>query len=467
MTMLRTSSAAVALAMALVAAAVAAQAPAPPTWAATLDSLVQREMARTRTPGVSLALVHEGRIVYAQGYGVTNIESGDRVTPATLFRVGSVTKMFTGALLAQLEVAGLVDLEAPIGRYVTELSGRAATVSTRQLLTHHAGWLDNAVAYGRMGESALGEVMREVTDTMFFTDPGAVYSYSNPGYAMAGYVAERAGAARFATLMERMVLRPSGMTRATFKPLEALTYSASQGHMATAGTAPVGLVRPFTENTAQWAAGFLMASAAEVARFTTVLMDSGRADGVQVLAPAAIARMTTPYVTPPGAPTSDSAGYGFGVMTMRRGGRLTWQHGGSIDGFDAQVVMLPATRTAVVLIDNLGGNPLNGIVDAALRLAAAVTPLAPAAVPDARVPSASERAALVGRFAMGGRSVSITDEGGVLRASQGAAPSPVQMLGDDVLTFATPAGPVRFAIQRDSAGRVRFLHTGGRSLARQ
>ncbi len=449
------------------AATAAAPAPAAPAWAASLDSLVQREMTRTRTPGVSLAVVHEGRVVYAQGYGVTNIESGERVTRETLFRLGSVTKMFTGALLAQLEVAKLVDLEAPIGRYVTELQGRVATVNTRQLLTHHAGWIDNAVAYGRMGESALGEVMREVTDTMFFTDPGAVYSYSNPGFSMAGYVAERAGAARFATLLERMVLRPSGMPRATFKPLEALTFSASQGHLAAGAAAPVSLVRPFTENTAQWAAGFLMASAEEVARFTMVLMDSGRANGATVLSPAAVTRMTTPYVVPPGSAPADSAGYGFGVMTMRRGGRLSWQHGGSINGFDAQVVMLPATRTSVVLIDNLSGAPLNGVVDAALRLAAGVTPLAPAAAPAPRAPTAAERAALVGRYAMGARSVIIRDEGGTLQASQGGAASPVQMIGDDAFAIATPNGTMRFALQRDAAGQVRYLHTGGRSLARQ
>ncbi len=448
------------------AAQTPASAPTPPAWAATLDSLVQREMARTRTPGVSLAVVHQGRLLYAQGYGVTNVESGERVTPETLFRLGSVTKMFTGALLAQLEAAQLVDLEAPIGRYVTELHGRAAAVTTRQLLTHHAGWIDNAVAYGRMGESALGEVMREITDTMFFTDPGAVYSYSNPGFSMAGYVAERAGAERFATLMERMVLRPSGLTRATFKPLEALTYSTAQGHLAGAPTAPVALVRPFTENTAQWAAGFLMASAAEVARFTAVLMDSGRADGTAVLTPAAVTRMTTPYVVPPGTPAADSAGYGFGVMTMRRGGRLSWQHGGSINGFDAQVVMLPATRTAVVLIDNLGGAPLGGVVDAALRLAAGVTPVSAPAPPAPRAPTAAERAALVGRYTQGRRTVVITDESGELRATQGGVATPVQMVGDDAVLFTTTAGPMRFTLQRDATGQVRFLHTGGRSLAR-
>ena len=161
---------------------------------APLDTLIVSELARTGTPGASVAVVVGGRIAYAKGFGVADVERGDPVTTETLFRVGSVTKMFTGALLAHLAEAGRIDLQAPISRYVPELAGkRVGTVTAHQLLTHTAGWLDNAVPYGRMGEGALGEVMTEVGDTLFITEPGRVLSYSNPGYSMLGFVAERAG----------------------------------------------------------------------------------------------------------------------------------------------------------------------------------------------------------------------------------------------------------------------------------
>lgn len=349
------------------AAALPAQ--AVPTWAASLDSVVRREMARTGTPGVSLAVVVDGRIAYARGYGVTSVESQQPVTRETLFRVGSVTKMFTAALLAQLEAEGLLDLDAPIGRTVPELRGRVAQTTTRQLLTHTAGWRNNAVPYGRMGESALGEVMREVTDTMFIGEPGP-FRYSNPGYSMAGYVAEVAGGARFATQVTQRLLRPTGMLRATFKPLEALTWSASQGHLPGPTGAPT-LVRPFTENTAQWAAGYLMASAEEVARFAAMLMDSGRVDGRPVLSPAAWQRLTTPQVALPEAAPGGRAQYGLGLVIRDEAGATWWGHSGSITGFDAEVVMRPDQRRAVVLIDNRAGAPLQGIIDTALRLSAA------------------------------------------------------------------------------------------------
>ena len=83
-------------------------------------------------------------------------------------------------VLAELAEQKRIDMTTPIGDLVPSLKGkRVGAVTTQQLMTHSAGWLDNAVAYGRMGEGALGEVMREVSDTLFYTEPGRTFSYSN------------------------------------------------------------------------------------------------------------------------------------------------------------------------------------------------------------------------------------------------------------------------------------------------
>jgi len=294
-----------------------AQSAAAPRWAPPLDSVLTAALTRTATPGVQVAVVLDGRLVYERAMGLADAESQRPATTRTLFRIGSVTKMLTAATLLELAAAGKLDPQTPIGRYVPELATRrVGTVTTHQLLTHTAGWLDNAVAYGRMGEGALGEVFREVTDTLFFTDPGQVISYSNPGFSMAGYVAERAGEARFATLAERLVLRPVGMTRSTFRPLEVMTTDFAQGHMGSPGSAPA-MVRPYTENTAQWAAGFLFSTAGELARFTMALMQDGELDGKRVLAPTTVQRLTTGYQPIPGDST---ARYGYGLVIGRKDG---------------------------------------------------------------------------------------------------------------------------------------------------
>src|SRR5690242_2218044 len=80
-------------------------------WAAALDSVVAAEMARTKTPGVQVAVVIDGKLAYSKGYGVADVESGRAVTPRTLFRVGSVTKMITAATLMQIVADGKLDLQ--------------------------------------------------------------------------------------------------------------------------------------------------------------------------------------------------------------------------------------------------------------------------------------------------------------------------------------------------------------------
>lgn len=447
---------------ALAAQGAATPAPVPaPAWGPALDSLIRSELERTGTPGVQVAVVADGKLAYSAAFGVADVETKRPVTTRTLFRVGSVTKMVAAAALTQLSAEGVLDLQAPIGRYVPEIAGkRIANVTTHQLLTHSAGWLDNAVAYGRMGEGALGEVFREVTDTLFFTEPGKVISYSNPGYSMAGYVSEMAAKQRFGDIANDRVLKRLGMPRATFRPLLALTHDFSHGHV---GQAPI-IVRPFTENTAQWAAGFLFASAEEMARFAIAMMDGGRLDGQQVIAPSSITLMTTGHVAIPGS--EDRYGYGLRIGTV--GGQKVWQHGGSINGFDAQVAMFPERKLAVLVFDNRSGVPLRGIVDAAARHVAGIEPPAPpAALPQPRDATADERAQLVGVYRNGTVRIEVAEVDGALVARQGPGAAPVRLIGDDRIEVRPSQGnPSIILLVKDATGKVAYLHTGLRSLGR-
>jgi CubicO group peptidase (beta-lactamase class C family) len=438
---------------------------APPAWTARLDSLVAAEMARTMTPGAQVAVAYNGQVIYSRGYGVADIETQRAVTANTLFRVGSVTKMVTGAVLAQLAVDNKLDLNAPISRYVTELNGRrVGAVTAHQLLTHTAGWIDNATAYGRMGEGALGEVMTVQGDTLFFTEPGRVLSYSNPGFSMAGYVAERAGGKRFGDLADEMVLRRVGMPYATFRPLQALTRDFSHGHVGAPGAAGQ-IVRPFTENTAQWSAGFLFASAQDMARFTIALMDSGRVGGSQAIPAAAVRLMTT---GDPRIPGDSIARYGYGLAITVRNGEPFWSHGGAINGFDSQVTMFPARKLSIVVSDNRSGAPLQGIIDlVAQEVAGIARPPAPAVI-EPHVPTRAERALLTGVYVMGGTRVELLERNDSLFLRQGPGEIPATLVGDDRLRAQPPMGPpVTLILVRGANGRVEYLSQGMRSLARQ
>lgn len=433
-------------------------------WESQLDSLVRAELERTLTPGAQVAVAHNGRVIYAKGFGVADIELGRPVTAQTLFRVGSVTKMVTGAVAAELAADGTLDLDAPIRRYVPGLAGRrVGTVTTRQLLHHTAGWIDNAVPFGRMGEAALGEVMDHVSDSLFFADPGRIISYSNPGYSMAGYVAERTSGQRFGSLAEERVLRKMGMPHATFRPLHAMTRDFSQGHVGQP-TNPGTVVRPFTENTAQWAAGFLMASAQDMARFAIAVMDGGMLDGERVLSARAVELMTAPGPTVPGDSVQR---YAFGLMLGRSGAHRVWQHGGAINGFDAQVTMFPDQRLAVVVLDNRSGNPLQGIVTLAARQVGGVELPPPTEPGPGRAATATERQQLVGSYRQGPVLVEIVERGDSLVFRQGPGELPLRLLdGDRLLVTPAQGAPLVLPFVRGPSGRIEFLHRGLRAVPR-
>jgi CubicO group peptidase (beta-lactamase class C family) len=387
------------------------------------------------------------------------------MTPNMLLRVGSVTKMFTGTMLAELAEQNRIDMTTPIGDLVPSLKGkRVGAVTTQQLMTHSAGWLDNAVAYGRMGEGALGEVMREVSDTLFYTEPGRTFSYSNPSISMAGYVGEVAGKQRFAALVESLVMRPAGMRLSTFKPLEALTYPIALGHEA--GANGMQIVRPMPENTAQWAAGFLFATAPELARYTIALMNGGMIDGAQAFSAGAVRRVTTGYVAHPGGSGLDSAMYGYGLLVGRSGKDRVWTHGGSINGYNASITMLPDRKAAVIVLVNGPGAGIDAIESAALRMAVGYS--APqVSAPAGREATAAERAALVGRYAQGRNVLEVLDQDGVLTVKQGVTVMTAKLVGTNELLVIPPQGAARHIYVRRENGRAAYLYAGSRAYARQ
>ena len=438
---------------------------APPAWATRLDSVARAALTSSKAPGATVAVVVNGRLAYAQGYGLANVETKQRMTPDMLLRGGSVTKMFTGTMLAELAEQQRIDMAQPIGEIVPSLKGkRVGAVTTQQLMTHSAGWLDNAVPYGRMGEGALGEVMREVSDTLFYTEPGRTFSYSNPSISMAGYVGEVAGKQRFAALVESLVMRPAGMRLSTFKPLEALTYPIALGHQA--GANGMQIVRPMTENTAQWAAGFLFATAPELARYTIALMNGGMIEGAQAFSAGAVRRVTTGYVAHPGGSGLDSAMYGYGLVVGRSGTDRVWTHGGSINGYNASITMLPDRKAAVIVLVNGPGAGIDAIESAALQMAVGYTePKVSAPAP--REANATERAALVGRYAQGRNVLEVLEQDGVLTVKQGVAVMTATLVGTNELLVIPPQGAARHIYVRSENGRAAYLYAGSRAYARQ
>jgi CubicO group peptidase (beta-lactamase class C family) len=216
--------------LALLAVRAAADTPATKPDFAGLEATISAELRRNNVPGCAVAIVLGREIVFAKGFGTANVDTGEPVSADTLFRLGSTTKMFTTAALVSLAEERKLTLDAPIGDYVKGLTPKFARLTSHQLLTHTAGLADETKMEGLHDESALGEGLRARDDSLCFTEPGKIWSYSNPGYWLAGLVVEEVSGRRYADAVRERVLSPLGMKRSTLRPTEAMTWPLAVGH---------------------------------------------------------------------------------------------------------------------------------------------------------------------------------------------------------------------------------------------
>ncbi len=431
---------------------------------AELERVALAELEETRTPGAVVAIVQGDTIVYQKGFGVSNVETGQTVAPEMLFRIGSMTKMYTAAALVSLAEEGKIDLNAPIGKYLEGLPPRLASVTAHQLMSHTAGLSDGAEMLGKHDESALAEEVRKYKDTMFFTDPGDVFSYANPGFVIAGYLVERLSGEPYSRAIQKRVLGPLNMSRTTFLPSMAMTYPFSVGHVGNTGVA-ARVMRPMEDNAQIWPAGFLFSNGPDLARFAIAFMNGGQIDGKPAMSAKLIERLSTPNA-PVQSQMEGSYGYGL-IVRDHRGVRIV-EHGGTTASFASDFVMAPTQRVAVIVLANRSSH-LMKTMEKALEL---MLPLAPKpADPEPLKFTEREIADYVGRYAQDPNSRSpleLARDGEGLALKQGQAQFPLTKIGNDLFTVKLPrfSSPLRMKVLRGKDGKVTYLHNRLRALKR-
>lgn len=416
-----------------------------------LEQAAAEELTNTGTPGAAIAIVLGDRVIYSRGFGVASVETNEPLRPEMLFRLGSTTKMFTAAALVTLAEQGKLDLNAPVGSYVTGINARVSRVTADQLLSHQSGFFDEAPMFGSHDETALEKEVRSWGDNRFFTEPGRIYSYSNPGYWFAGFLIEHAGKRKYADQLAESIFAPLGMTRTTLRPLEAMTYPLAQGHEETAQGPRV--IRPAANNAASWPAGSIFSNVNDLSRFVIAFVNDGRIDGKQVLSPSVIRALSTPRAKIPGG----NASYGYGLQISSERGFDTVSHGGSRAGYGSSIRMVPSKKFGVIALANRTGIGLTTTVEMAVQIGLASlrpretsTAAPPAAVRDMNV--------YVGTYSQGPRTVELMVQDGQLMFKQNDRRQAVTVSGNSLLV-----GSGRWIVVRGESGAIEYLHAGGRS----
>ncbi len=410
-----------------------------------LDQIATSELTRQHIPGMAIVAVRDGRVVYSKGFGVTSADSKNPVTPDTLFRVGSMTKMMVATAAVTLADQGRLRLDAPVGNYIFGLNPQVGQVTAHQLMSHTAGLRDKVSNSGPHDEEALGRAIASWNGSMFFTDPGKVYSYANPGYALVGRLVEVIRGAPFADVMDEMVFRKLGMKSSTFRPTVAMTFPLALGHNADGSVS-----RPMADYVPNWPAGFLFSSANDFGRFVTAFLGDGKIDDAQVFPPSVFSAMAQPRANIPGRYGTK---YGYGLYIEQDKGFQVLAHGGTIQGYTSAVVMAPSFNTGVVVLANRDGADSSGIADKILE---ALLPVRFSSTTLSTVVGAGDPSGFAGQYANGANSLEIAMSEGKLTAKLGGEAVPMEAVGSDCFS-----GSVTVCF----AGG--YAHMGGRAFRKQ
>jgi CubicO group peptidase (beta-lactamase class C family) len=331
----------------IVAPAVRAQA----ATAAQLDSIIQKAVVDKHIIGVSVGVMQNGKVILAKGYGVRDLSSKAAVTPQTMFAVGSVTKQFTCTALLMLAEQKKLALDDPISKWYPNLT-RAKDITLRTLGGHLSGYRDyyplDFVDQEMAKDATPDAIINEYATRPLDFEPRSRYSYSNTGFLLLGRVIEKTSGESFGAFLQQHIFTPLKMTRSTFEPA-SLTGDMARGYTSFALAPPIAAV-PEAKG---WAstAGAIWSTPSDLLTWDTSILDH------KLLTPASYAVITTAQRLTDGR----SSGYGCGEGVNDRGPAIVLSHGGAVSGYVAQNTVIPATRSAVVLLSNSDFSPVGAL----------------------------------------------------------------------------------------------------------
>jgi D-alanyl-D-alanine carboxypeptidase len=308
-----------------------------------VEQAVAGPIADRRFSGV-VYVVHEGRPLFRQAYGMADHEQGIAHTVATPFMVMSVSKQFTAALIMRLVASGKLRLDDPVSKYVEHWPAEWADVQVRHLLSHSSGlhidttyfWL---VKHHPEYWAEPGVEAPAYEPHALLTVPGTTYLYANVGYTLLTMIATKAGGRPFDDLLRDEVLRPLGLTHTVPERNGRRVPGRARGYARTDD----GFKLKEQQTIDIIGAGDIVTTVEDLARFDAAFDDD------RFLPTALRDAMLTPHV--PGT-SGASLGYGWFLRTSD-GGRTMQYHGGSGAGFRAINYRLPKERLVVVILSNV------------------------------------------------------------------------------------------------------------------
>jgi CubicO group peptidase (beta-lactamase class C family) len=422
-----------------------------PEASAKVDKVFER-MDRSTSPGCSMAIARDGRLVYARGYGMANLDHEIALTPSSVFHVASVSKQFTAAAIVLLSQEGRLSLDDEVRKHVPELPDFGQRVTIRQLVHHTSGLRDQWELLGLAGwrysrdlitDEDVLQLMERQKDLNFA--PGSEHLYCNTGYTLLATIVKRASGRSFRDFTTERLFKPLGMNNTHFRDDHAeIVKNHAYGYVPAGDTFRQS---PTNFNTA--GATSLLTTVEDLALWDRNFID-GRVGG-----PAFLEQMLAAGVLEDGRKID----YAFGLTHGTYRGLATVGHGGSDAGYRADFLRFPNERISVFTLCNLStsnpGQLTRRIADIVLADRLAPPEVANDDRPEVKV-AGEELARYAGLYWNSGtdafRRFSVSE--GTLQTGFGERGAPLRSLGGGL--FAAGTSDVRF---ESGGGRVKMTET--------
>jgi CubicO group peptidase (beta-lactamase class C family) len=396
---------------------------APTPSAKLIASSIERELRSAGVPGASFSIM-AGPAVLDGSFGFADQDRRVATTPETLFQVGSLNKLLTALALGITLDQRRIPFVDPVGKYVADLSPRLSAVTFHQLLSQTSGLRDLPGSTGTVDEGALGAKVRSIGEADFVLPAGTVFSYSNLGYATAGYALEVLRAKPYADALAESVLTPLRMHRSTMRPARVQQQPHAVGHRLVG--ASLSAIRDVDVDTSLWPAGYLWSSASEWRSLLSLLVLGGhQAYG---LPSAPFVAATAPHVDMPNVFAGGHYGYGLMLATDR--GTRIYEHGGTQRGFSSVLRVAPDRRLGLVILANLDNAPLRRIAQTVMDEALGLAPQPPTARKETAV-TADDVGTFLGVYRNRGSAELAVRDGRVVLILDNGPPMLVSRIGPD------------------------------------
>jgi CubicO group peptidase (beta-lactamase class C family)/D-alanyl-D-alanine dipeptidase len=405
------------------------------TVAQTLKPFIEREMVDKGLPGLSIAIIDDQQIVWAQGFGMANPQKAEPATAQTVYRIGSVSKLFTDIAIMQLVERGELNLDAPIPDYLPDFRPRnpfATPITLRQLMSHRSGLLREPPVgnYFETSQLSLAATVRSLNNTELVFAPNTHTKYSNAAIAVVGYLLEARSHQPFAKYLKSSVLDRVGLIHSSFEPDPNVVGNLAKAEMWTydgltfnAPTFQLGMAP----------AGSMYSTVTDLGHFLSVLMAQGQTGSGALLEPKTIEQMWSPQFPNPGGRV-----FGLGFIVRSLDGHRLVGHGGAIYGFATTLDLLPEDKVGVVVIatKDAANAVTERIGEETLKLILDQRAGKPLTLPEAtRAVPAEIGRALVGRYGTGDDALEISYLDGRLGILKllGGEQLELRKLGDDLI----------------------------------